>query len=361
METTISTQMPRRVYLAGVGGLVSTGGAGCLGQSTESTAGDTIEDALGRTVQLPESISDLVAIGPGMLNLVVYLDAVDMVAGVEQTEHTWGKDLPYNMANPTLQDKPVIGPHREGDAELIADIDPDVIIANYLTQEVATTLETQTNIPVVTIRVSSRPGLRFDALYDDLKLLGEILEREQEATEVIGSFNAYIDELKTLGQESTETERSAYIAGRSASGGASIQSTQAPFAPFSLTNVQNVASNEVEGHAKVASEYLITWDPEIIFISGSNLSRVKDDLSQYSTLYAVENQSLYSLLPSRFYGDLFCNMLINAYYVGTVVYPTVFDDISIKDRANNIYSTILGADLYAEIKETFNGVEQVSV
>ena len=98
--------------------------------STESGPRE-IEDATGRTVSVPSTVEDVVAVGPGMLNLVAYLDATDTLVGVEEPEHSWARDIPYNIANPELQDLPVIGPHRGGDPELIADVDPDVV-ASFL-------------------------------------------------------------------------------------------------------------------------------------------------------------------------------------------------------------------------------------
>lgn len=52
----------------------------------------------------------------------------EMVVGVEEAESQWLREVPYNMANPGLRDKPVIG-GRGGDAELIVALEPDVLFS----------------------------------------------------------------------------------------------------------------------------------------------------------------------------------------------------------------------------------------
>jgi iron complex transport system substrate-binding protein len=45
-----------------------------------------VEDILGRKVAIPQKINRVVAIGPGMLRLVCYLNATDLLVGVEESQ-----------------------------------------------------------------------------------------------------------------------------------------------------------------------------------------------------------------------------------------------------------------------------------
>ena len=49
-----------------------------------------VSDFLNRTVRVPRNLNRIVAIGPGALRLVVYLNATDLLVGVEQSEQNWG-------------------------------------------------------------------------------------------------------------------------------------------------------------------------------------------------------------------------------------------------------------------------------
>ena len=69
-----------------------------------------ITDLSGRSVEVPEKVERIIAIGPGALRLVVYLNATDKVVGVEDSETLWDPTgRPYRMAHPELAEKPVIG------------------------------------------------------------------------------------------------------------------------------------------------------------------------------------------------------------------------------------------------------------
>jgi len=376
----------RRRLLQVVGTVGMLGTAGCLGEtlpdgSTAATAepagtgssgtttrrvdDGTVTDATGRTVALPGSIEDVVAVGPGALNLVAYLDAVDMVVGVEENEHSWGKNIPYNVANPDLRDRRIVGPHKGGDPELIVDADPDLVVATYFTAGAAKDLQNKIDRPVIVVKAQSRPLHRLRKAYGDLRFLAKVLGKEDRAETVIDRLASERTALNERTADIPDEERrDAYFAGRSDSGGAGATSTQHPFAPFAFVDADNVA-DAISGHATVNEEKLLTWDPAVIFVSGSNLDRVREAFSagQYSNLTAVEEGNLYALLPTRFYGNLYGNVLADAYYVGKVLYPERFSDVDPIARADELYGTLFrtDVDVYDELAERFGGFGRVQL
>jgi iron complex transport system substrate-binding protein len=332
--------------------------------STTGTAGDRrVSDATGRTVALPETVEDVVAVGPGALNLVCYLDAADMVVGVEENEHSWGKNVPYNLANPALRDRPIVGPHKGGDPELIVDADPDVVLATYFTAGTARDLQGKIDRPVVVVKAQSRPLHRLQKAYRDLEFVAEILGTADRAATVIEFFESERSALASRTEDVPEDQRTrAYFAGRSDSGGAGATSTQHPFAPFDFVDAANVADS-IQGHATVNEEKLLTWDPEVIFVSGSNLDRVTKAFSagHYSNLTAVQEGQIYGLLPTRFYGNLYGSVIADAYSVGSILYPDAFADVDPERRADEIYETLLGTGVYDQLAERFGGFERIEL
>jgi iron complex transport system substrate-binding protein len=335
--------------------------------ATDTTATPTepreVEDATGRTVAVPSTVEDVVAVGPGMLNLVAYLDATDMLVGVEEPEHTWARNIPYNIANPELQDLPVIGPHKGGDPELIAGVDPDIVLATYFTAGTANDLQGKIDTPVVVVKAESRDLHRPQSAYQDLRFAADILGTADRAETVVEFFEAEREQLASLRSAvSPDKQPTAYFAGRSSEGGAGATSTQHPFAPFSFVDAENVATS-IDGHASVSEESLLTWDPEYVFVSGSNLDRVTEAFSagQYANLTAVQEENLYALLPTRFYGNLYGNTIADAYYVGSVLYPDAFEGIDPVERANDIYRQLFGTAIYDQVADRFTGFEQISL
>ncbi|MFW6017711.1 MAG: ABC transporter substrate-binding protein [Halapricum sp.] len=363
---THSTTATRRKVLGSIGALGVVGGAGCIGvlggdEATE--ADETIEDATGRTVEVPSTVEDVVAVGPGMLNLVAMLDATDMVVGVEEPEHTWARDIPYNMANPALQDRPAIGPHKGGDAELIAETNPDVVVATYFTAETARDLQAKIDRPVIVVKADSRPLHRLDGAYEDLRFLADILGTADRAESVIEFFDARREDLQERTESIPESERPvAYYAGRSSEGDAGATSTQHPFAPFAFVGAAN-AADSIDGHETINKEKLLQWDPDVIFVAGSNRDRVLEALSsgEYATLSAVEAGDVYGLLPTRFYGNLYGNTLADAYYVGSILYPDGFSDVDPVEQTNEIHRTLFGTGVYDQLTEAFGELEKLTV
>ncbi|MCL6591319.1 MAG: hypothetical protein K6U80_15360 [Firmicutes bacterium] len=68
----------------------------------------SIRDMAGREVRVPAQVQKVVGIEAGALRILVYLDAAQMVVGVEDTER---KDItkPYMMAHPELASSPPSG------------------------------------------------------------------------------------------------------------------------------------------------------------------------------------------------------------------------------------------------------------
>ncbi|MEG3068269.1 MAG: hypothetical protein RQM95_08665 [Syntrophaceticus schinkii] len=69
-----------------------------------------ITDLSGREVEIKAPAKKIVAIGPGALRLVCYVNGADKVIGVEELEKKSPTGRPYFMANSQLKDLPTIGP-----------------------------------------------------------------------------------------------------------------------------------------------------------------------------------------------------------------------------------------------------------
>jgi len=101
--------------------------------SEESPGYVVVTDFVNRTVRIVKDIRRVVAIGPGALRLVVYLNALDMVVGVEEIEQSGsvvGRD--YAMAyGDLLKNLTVVGPggpRSAPDPEKIRSVKPDLVI-----------------------------------------------------------------------------------------------------------------------------------------------------------------------------------------------------------------------------------------
>lgn len=316
-----------------------------------------VRDMLGREVYVPSQVNRIVGLRAGALRLLVYMDAAGMVAGVEEFERRG--TTPYAKVHPELALLPSVGPSMGGDAELIAEAQPDVIFITYTTTGDADALQQKTGIPVIALECPEL-GTARDTLFASLELIGKILNRKERADSLIAWINNSIADLNERTAGIPDSERpTVYIGGVPYSGMRGINSTQPFYPPFIFTNAKNVASSidkRLISHVKgtyIDIEQLMLWNPDILFIDVSGLTLVRKDLEKGSALSdqlgAFANNRIFTLLPYNNYAVNYELVLANAWFTGKVIYPDRFRDIDIEKKTNEILRVFLGKDIYNEV------------
>ena len=342
--------------------------SGCAPSASRMAEGVIIEDMLGRKVTVPVEVERIVGVRSGALRQLVYMDAIDMIIGIEDGERRGTK--PYITAHPQLQNLPVIGPNMGGDAEMLANAHPDVIFSAYTTIAEADDLQKKTGIPVIALECPEIATPARDSLYASLRLIGKILHKEARADSLIAYMSGLIQELDLRTSNIGDKERpSVYVGGVSYSGAKNIASTQPFYPPFIFTNSRNVTSmlNErLVSHVRgtyIDIEQLLLWNPDVIFLDESGINLVRNDLKQGGALYgglkAVQNNRTYTVMPYNNYAVNYELVLINSWFVGKVLYPDAFADIDVKAKANEILEMFLGKPIFDELV-TDNSFRQIN-
>lgn len=347
--------------------MLSCIGAGCLsgsGQSSEENVEvQTITDGLGRKVTVPIDPERIVCQGPGALRYICYLGAQDAVVGVEDIELRKDENRrPYAIANPQFQNMPLIGEYRGNtDPEKIVTVDPDVIFWTYVqSADDADELQAKTGIPVVALNYGDLGVYRND-MYLSLNTMAEVMGKEERAEEVIKFFDMTIEDLESRTSDIPEDEKtSVYVGGIAYRGPHGFQSTEPSYPPFTLINAKNAATSLGTEHADVSKEAIIEWDPEIIFVDLSTYQTTPSAVDEletdpaYTSLTAVKNGEVYGILPYNWYTTNHGSVLAAAYYSGKVIYPERFQDIEPSDKADEIYTFLLGEPVYENLSSGFS-------
>jgi iron complex transport system substrate-binding protein len=345
--------------------------AGCTG--TEAVQGGTgqtaaVTDGFGRSVTVPSPPENVVCSGSGCLRYLVYLQSQDLAIGVDDIEK---KDQaiegrPYALAyGSQFKDLPLIGEFRgKDDPEKILGIGPQVILKTgstgtaYATSAAdADKLQEKTGIPVVAFAYGS---LRNDAekaeMYAGLRMMGEVLEREDRAEEVIAYIEATIADLENRTADIPEAERKrVYVGGVSSAGAHGIISTEPAYPPFLWVHAKNVAAGLGVAHADIAKEALVDWNPEYIFIdvgtiqmeSDGAIGELKTDRA-LGSLTAAKEGRVYGVLPYNFYNTNYETVLADAYFIGKTLYPDRFADVDPEEKADEIYTFFVGKPVFAD-------------
>ena len=343
--------------------------SGCNMGSTSDDDTVVMTDLIGREVAVPVTVERVVAIGPGALRMIAYAGDLDLVVGVEQMDADSSFGKPYMLANPELAQLPIIGlggPANAPDAEQLITVAPDVIFSTYaLEAAVVDELQTKTGIPVVVITYSMQGfGVTdiFDQIVQDsLRLVGEVCGTQQKAQSAIDVIlDAQQDLQDRTANISADDSPSVYVGGLGSKGMHGIESTQGEYMLLDVIQANNVADDTGQrGAVMIDKEQLLAWDPELIFIDLNGYLSVAEDYQKnptfYNALTAVQNGQVYGLLPYNYYNTNLGTAIADAYYLGSLIHPEAFADLDPIEKADEIYSALLGEAVYAKMAQDFGG------
>ncbi len=113
------------------------------------------------------------------------------------------------------------------------------------------------------------------------------------------------------------------------------------------------------GSIMIDKEQLLVWDPDFLVIDAGGYGIVREDCAKnpklYDSLRAVQEGNVYLQLPYVAYYNNVETALADIYYVGSLLYPEVFDGIDPVEKADEIYNVFLGEPLYAQMAVLYGG------
>lgn len=323
-----------------------------------------IRDVLGREVVVKVPVRRVVALGPGALRLVVYLNATDKLVGIEnlETRPPQGRDYGYVLWAKNLTKLPLVGqggPDTQVNFEAVLKAEPDVIIMSPALANMPDDVQTKTGIPVITVSYGTVGGVNFTELFHSIKTLGVVLGREQRAEELINYMRRLAEDLNRRTTE-ISNRPTVYVGAVSFKGGQPFTSTQAQFPPLVLLNTPSIADRYgVKPGMQIREEDILKEDPQIIFIDLGNYINVAQDFNKskdfYCSLTAFKEGRVYAILPFNYYWTNVATLFVDAYYMGKVLYPDRFADVDPVKKADEIFTKFLGMPIYQKMAEDFKG------
>jgi iron complex transport system substrate-binding protein len=332
----------------------------------------TITDSLGRKVKVPDAddINRIVGIQPGSLRLLIYMKAENLVCGVEDIEKTMDYGRPYIYAYPELSDLPSIGSQFGGEPELILGQEPDVIFTTLETVGSADDLQELTGIPVIVLNYGEDFGdLQMDELYESLEIIGEVLDKEDRAEELINYMKDLIEDLNDRTKDISEGDKDwIYVGGIGKQGVHGITSTDCGYEPLEFINGKNSAESLGDGYASIDVEELFDWEEngelDYILIDGGGYAGCITDLQDDSGIYGARLLKCIAeadpvraimVLPYNYYNPNIGNIFIDAYYLGKRFFPEPFNDLNYTDDKfyDAIYEEFLGKAVYDDMANCY--------
>ena len=323
-------------------------------QTEEGTR--TITDSTGRTVTIPETVESIVCVNVGALRYTCYMQAQDLVVGVEDYEQEPTMSRLYNYVNfDQFSSLPVIGSNGEHYPEAIISANPDVIIMSAAESKDADDLQDKTGIPVVVVPGSDTT--LDDNAYETIRLMGEVYGKEERAEELTNYLDSVKADLETRTADIPDADKpTVYVGGVSFKGHHGFEGTEANYGPFVLIHANNLADTTGQSGAfDIDTEQVLAWDPDVIFLDFNGMALINEDYAKnpdfYQGLTAVREGRVYSQISFRSSASNLETALADAYYAATILYPEQFADIDPVEKAGEIFTALLGTNPYEDLKE----------
>jgi iron complex transport system substrate-binding protein len=321
---------------------------------TASAGPRTITDTVGRTVEIPATVSKIVALG-NTPRMITYLGLADKAVGIGGMDASKISPVTaYAYANKEVwANVPVVGTDAAGATdyypEQIIAVAPDVILCSY-NKELADEIQTKTGIPVVAVPMGTLFGKDYE---DALRLLGDVCGVSDRAEAVISYINDCLKDLETRTASASDADKPTVLGAAATFKGAhGIEGVYSNYAVFNAIAANDVTAgmSDTVGGVLVDKEQVIGWNPQYIFLDSGGVALVKTDYAEnsdfYAQLQAVAAGNVYQYPSSTSYYSNVEIPIVNAYYVASLLYPEQFKDISFTDKANEIFKFFLSTDNY---------------
>ena len=329
-----------------------------------------ITDMAGRTVNVPDNPRRIVALGPGALRLLCYLQAQSLVAGVEDLEKRMPGGRPYRMANPQLAELPSVGPggpaaiNRKPDLEKIMVLKPDLVLGTYFQAATLDSLQASLQVPVVKLGYGNQDGFEENVFFESLKLAGAILHRTERAEALVAFIRQQKKDLQQLVAGSGAGKLRVYVGAVGHRGAHGIESTDLNYLPLQWLPVHNLAADtgsRIGDHVLADKEVLMRLNPDFILIDGGGLELVRADYGRrrtwYESLSAWKNKKVCALFPYNYYTTNVETALVNAWLAAGFLFREKLAETDLRKKAATIFSFMTGVDVYEAMAESFNPLD----
>jgi len=327
----------------------------------------TVVDTEGREVVFYKPVERIITREPDTCRIVIALGDGEKVVASEQavksclcptTFETFEEgclECYSSILGGRLADLPETSTRYDIYYELIASLNPDVIITSGATN--VPDFESKIGCPVVVAGGDGWNYTRDDGLYGMIEVIGDVLEREDEAEELIGFVEAKIEMIRSVSDGIPEDEKPlVYFAPRGAKlgfydpkEGRDFTRTFTSYDPLDIAGGRNVAEGAEGYEINVAVEQIIAWNPDYIFVACSTpedaevIDWIKSS-PDLQSIAAVQNGNVYNCFYPHCRGRPADRSLLNMIYLAKHLHPEKFQDVDLEAEGNEIFKAFLGVD-----------------
>lgn len=324
-----------------------------LTPSTVETQGSkNITDMIGRDIEIPASVSNVVATSPPMTT-VLYMIAPDKLKAVN---FQWTDDeMKYVPSQ--YQNYPVVGGWygtQDGSYEEFIASEPDIVIESIDEGgdgDLSTVKERQEkfgSIPVVAVNDTTN----VEKVGGSITFMGEIVGAQDKAKELNEFNDKYLDIVHDRSSKLSDSDKKTVYYAQGDDGLQTSPSHSTHGQLIDLIGGKNVADSVAQGNTtngvQVSMEQVISWNPDVIITNDMEFYKMVYSDSNWGKLDAVKNKDVYVSPQSPFKWfdrPVGANMIIGVPWTAKAIYPDDYKDINMVDATKEFYSNFYHIDL----------------
>ena len=303
-----------------------------------------VTDHLGRRVRIPQRAHRILSLQPETTRITAALGASDRLVGIDYFIRY--QDHISSLIFPHRDELPLVSFSSETlNTEMVIQLKPEVIFASPTEFHLTEAIQDKTGIPVLAL---SSQG-RFPYLFEEIRLLGQILSREERAGRLVRILEDRIDEVgRRISGLSPEEKPRVYLAFWS-----SLNRTPLSYEPVDAAGGINIAggllpSRFARHQAVMNIEALLREDPDIILVQG-NYPAAKRTLTVESILNDRRLQSLRAVREQRvFYTFGYwywwdpAQVDLETMYLADLFHPGLFPGFDLVEEGDRIFEEVYG-------------------
>lgn len=308
----------------------------------------TVVDSSGERVKIFLPVSRVVTLAPWGTRTLVQLGAQKKVVGIDMYTakgSKYAEQLAFLQACPRLSTLTSIGTSAAPNKEVLASLQPDMILAGQITPGEVQVLKTTSTCPSVFQPNANLKGEDYaieNGPYENWLTLGYILDKCDRAHEIINFFENEFRQIQTRIETLPEAEkRTAWFCSGKVNRGSPV------FSPIVLAGGTSLTADGKPTFGEIQIEQVIKWNPDVIFVQyWPHLSGMIDEIKTNKTLSllkAVKTDQTVFLRNGRLGTDPAFSAA-ETWYIAKVLYPKRFADINVELRANKVLEFLYKTD-----------------
>lgn len=292
----------------------------------------TITDDSGRMMTIDLPVEKVVILDTSPFEVLCAFDKLDVVAGNHQA--TEGNDL-YDA----LSGLPTVATHSEINYEMLAELQPQVVLSSVRAHGVVTEQENLSGFDIEDVKLNLRNP---DTMRSDVKLMGQIFECEDKAAEIIAFYDKWENFItERVGGLSDEERVKVFVEYHSGN-----YKTGAPDSRFYsqvvLAGGINIAQDLTVGEEpEVSAEWVAEMNPDVIIREASGMGYTAENTDAAKEIYdelmsreglsmtnAVQNKNVHLVSVDAYSRP---GYIIGVCYMAKWFYPEAFEDFNPED------------------------------